>query len=275
LKVGDRSGAFLLDYGATASTLSVDVFGNGPDDAGTVVSRTISLPTFTAGTFGLAKDWISSAPAGGQLGIVGTDFLTLLTADFLFRDEGGDVRIGERPCRAADLPGHGMAAVSQRGFFSSDPSRVAAGRANVPVLYLRIGEVSVWAQIDTGYDDSARRTSIDINDALYQRLVRSGVVLEADRQLELSTCDGRESRSVYTLKNARVMITDEKGAAIADIGSPNLIRKARNGCGGIATLEEPAAQLGVSALTRLGRVVFDPKSELVWVPVDRAASRSR
>ena len=263
LTAGGRTGAFLLDYGATSSSLSADAFA--PAREGDVVREAFTLPSFASGAFSVAKYYGGRAPASGQLGIVGTDFLSLLNADFTFRDGGGgDVRLGPRSCSDA-LGASGLIAVSQAGFFSHDPSHLPPGRPNVPVLYLRIGNVRTWAQIDTGYDDTVLRPSIDINEALYQQLLVSGLALEPDRQLALTTCEGREQRQVLKVKDAKVTVETHTGTVIRELPAPHLIRKSRNGCGGIATMDAPAAQLGASVLTLLGRVVFDPKAEKIWV----------
>jgi hypothetical protein len=44
-----------------------------------------------------------------------------------------------------------------------------------------------------------------------------------------------------------------------------LILKQANGCGGIAEMAAPAAQLGASFLQLFGAVVFDPKNATVWL----------
>jgi hypothetical protein len=71
----------------------------------------------------------------------------------------------------------GFTPVAQNGFFSSDPSKAGARLPNVPVVFLRLGDVRVWAQIDTGYEDFVYSRSIDINQALFDRLVANGAKL--------------------------------------------------------------------------------------------------
>jgi hypothetical protein len=55
----------------------------------------------------------------------------------------------------------------------------------------------------------------------------------------------------------------------------HLILKPVNRCGGIAAMRMPAAQIGASFLTAFRTVVFDPKSERVWLDGGKANSRSR
>ena len=129
------------------------------------------------------------------------------------------MRLGPQSCSEA-LVASGMIAVSQAGFFSDDPSRLPPGRPNVPVLYLRIGNVRTWAQIDTGYDDTVLRPSIDINEALHQQLLVSGLALEPARQLDLTTCEGREQRQVLKVKDAKVTIRTHTGTVIRELAAP-------------------------------------------------------
>ncbi len=262
LTADGRTGPFLLDYGATASSLSSDVFR--PQTAGMkVIVNSFSLPSFPGGQFNSEQYLIAEMPRGGQLGIIGTDFLSLLSADFRFRAGAGDVVLGTKPCDAPALRARGLIAVHQSGFFSSDPSRIKAGRGNIPVLFVSIGPVSAWAQIDTGYDDRSFPPSIDVNEALYRQLSER-VALERVGEIGVATCEGVETREVYRTGSA-IAISSDSGDKIADLVNVSLIRKPANACGGIANLSEPAAQLGVSIVARLGSVVFDPRSETVWV----------
>ncbi len=251
-------GAFLLDTGATRSSLSADAFSSAE---GSVRSASISLPTFERGDFRLARYDAPERNGSARLGVIGTDFLSLLTAEFT----RGAVTLGDRPCDAKALRRRGFIPVSQKGFFSSDLSTIGVGLANVPVAYLRLGEVRAWAQIDTGYADIVIPHSVDINEALYDRLVASGVRLERQADIGVLTCEGRESRRVYAVKDRALSIENEGGEPIVETGSFRLIVKSASGCGGIGALATPAAQLGASFLKLFGTIVFDPKSATVWV----------
>jgi len=261
LEANGQAGAFLLDYGASFSTVSADRFPAwGP---GATITARFSLPTFSTARFELARYWAQRAPSGGQLGVVGTDFLSLLTADFSFSPGAKTVLLGEASCSADDLRRRGLQPVRQTGFFSSDPGRLSDGHLNIPILYLRIGGVTTWAQIDTGYDDTELRPSIDINEPLYQRLLAAGVRLEPRGTVSVSTCSGTEPRSAYTVAN--VQVETETGSVIAKLGPVALIRKPSNGCGGVAGLASPAAQASASIVAALEVIVFDPRAETVWI----------
>jgi hypothetical protein len=259
-------GAFLLDTGATQSSLSAEAF---PGPEGSVRNASISLPSFERGNFLLVDADAPSRSGGRRLGVIGTDFMSLLSAQF----SGGAVYLGDRPCEAKALRARGLVPVSEKGFFSSDPSTIGAGLANVPIVYLRVGEVRAWAQIDTGYADTVIPHSVDINEALYDRLVASGVRLERAADIGVLTCEGHESRRTYAVRDNALAIENERGQPIVETDSFRLIVKRANGCGGIGALTTPAAQLGASFLKLFGTIVLDPKSATVWL--DDSARRSR
>lgn len=260
MKADNQRGAFLLDYAATSSTLSSDRFGNR---SGRQTISNFELPTFETGHFSLARYWATRTPRSGQLGVIGTDFLSLLTADFSYRRFDRSVVISGATCNPDILDERKLVPIRQTGFFSSDPSRLKPGRPNVPVVFLQIGPVRTWAQIDTGYDDIEHRPSIDINEALYNKLVDAGVRLSDSGETRVSTCDGSETRSVYQTSNVSVLT--ETGTVVRNLGRVFLVRKKTSSCGGIANIDEPAAQAAASLLSILGEVVFDPKNETVWV----------
>ncbi len=252
------SGEFLLDYGATRSSLSADAFAMS---ARSVRTAAISLPSFEKGDFRLARYDQPVQSGRRQLGVIGTDFLSLLTAQFT----GGAVFLGDRPCDSKALSARGLVPVSQAGFFSSDLSTIRAGLPNVPVVYLRLGGVRAWAQIDTGYADTVYPRSVDINEALYDRLAASGIRLERLRDIGVWTCEGRESRPVYAVRDRVLRIENEQARPIVETESFALIVKPANGCGGIGAMSTPAAQLGASFLKLFGTIVFDPKSATIWL----------
>ncbi|WP_395697631.1 hypothetical protein [Methylocella sp.] len=250
-------GAFLIDYGATRSSLSADDFpgARGP------MSADVDLPGFSRGSFALRRYRMSRQPEGGLSGVIGTDFLSLITAQI--SDE--DVYLGEEPCDGAALEARGFTPISQRGFFSADLARTTPGRPNVPVVFVRIGGLRAFAQIDTGYDDSLEPHSVDVNEPFFDALEHGGAALERGRDIWVATCDGRESRRVYRVVGRPLMIENEQGAPIRRVDDFALIVKRPNGCGGIALMSTPAAQLGASFLKTFGTTIFDPKADRVWI----------
>jgi hypothetical protein len=254
-------GPFLLDYGATRSSLSAAAFP-GPD--GSIRTAAISLPGIARADFHLARYDLLLQPAKGQLGVIGDDLLSRVTVQLI----GNMAFLGAESCRPEALIARGLKPVAQNGFFSSDPSKISPGLPNVPVVFLRLGEIRAWAQIDTGYEDAVYPRSVDVNQPLFDRFVRSGVKVDKIDDIDVWTCEGRERRPVYRVKGRPLAIENEEGKPIVETEDFHLIVKSGNACGGIADLPEPAAQLGASFLRLFAAVIFDPKAATVWL--DRA-----
>ena len=252
------TGPFLLDYGATRSSLSAASF-SGPD--GSMRTVAISLPGIERADFHLARYFLLLQPGKGQLGVIGDDLLSQFTVQLT----DSTAFLSAETCQPEALMARGLTPVAQTGFFSSDPSKGKAGLPNVPVIFLRLGDVRVWAQIDTGYEDFVYSHSIDINQALFDRLVGSGVKLDRINDIDIWTCDGREHRPVYRIKGRPMTIENESGKEILETEDFHLVVKSANACGGIADMKEPAAQLGASFLGLFGDVIFDPKNTTVWL----------
>jgi hypothetical protein len=266
LTADGKTGPFLLDYGATRSSLSAAEF---PGPEGAIRRAAISLPGIEEADFHLARYDLLIQPERGQLGVIGGDLLSRLTVQLT----PSEVVLGAEPCRPEALIARGLTPVAQNGFFSSDPSKIDPRLPDVPVVFMRLGEVRAFAQIDTGYEDVAYARSVDINQALFERLVESGMKLDAVADLDVWTCDGHERWPVYRVKDRALGIENEGGKPIVRADDFHLIVKRANGCGGIAEMTEPAAQLGASFLQLFGTIVFDPKNATVWL--DSAVGKRR
>jgi hypothetical protein len=258
LTADGKTGPFLLDYGATRSALSADAF---PGPEGAPRKAAISLPGIEEALFHLARYDLLRQPDEGQLGVIGADLLSRLTVELT----PGAVVLGAEACRPQALIARGFTPVDQAGFFASDPAKINPGRPDVPVVFLRLGDVRAFAQIDTGYDDTAFAHSVDINQTLFERLVESGIKLDRVGDSDVWTCDGHERWPRYRLEDRPLAIENEQGKPIVQTDDFHLIVKRANGCGGIADMTEPAAQLGASFLRLFGTVVFDPKNATVWL----------
>jgi hypothetical protein len=252
------SGPFLLDYGATRSSLSASAF---PGADGSMRTAAISLPGIERADFHLARYYLLLQPGKGQLGVIGDDLLSQFTVQLT----DSTAFLSAETCQPEALIAQGFTPVAQNGFFSSDPSKAGARLPNVPVVFLRLGDVRVWAQIDTGYEDFVYSRSIDINQALFDRLVANGAKLDRIEDIDIWTCDGREHWPVYRVKDRPLSIENEQGRQIVETDDFHLIVKSANTCGGIADMPEPAAQLGASFLSLFGDVIFDPKNTIVWL----------
>lgn len=103
---------------------------------------------------------------------------------------------------------------------------------------------------------------------MYDSLIKSGVKPERFAEIVVRTCDGREKRQVYVVRDHPLVIENERGKSIVQTETFHLILKPSNACGGIAAFDTPAAQLGASFLRLFGTAVFDPKSGTVWLEGD-------
>jgi hypothetical protein len=249
------TGLFLVDYGATRSSLSVTAFG-GVD--GSARKARLPLPGVSEQAFLLR----SYDPKSPWIGILGADVLSRLVVEF----SEGVAFLGPQSCGAEGLSAAGLVPIAEKGFFSADPDDVDPAQPNVPVVFLSLGQVHVFAQIDTGYADTVYPDSVDINEPLYERLAASGVGLARVGTIGVRTCEGViESRPVYSTKGAALGVENDLGQPVARTDHFFLVVKAANACGGIGSMRKPAAQLGASFLDVFGTAVFDPKAERVWL----------
>ncbi len=261
LTADGRRGNFLLDFGATQSSISSTAF---PGKRGAIRISRFDLPTSPAGVFQLDDYGSVSAPSGGRLGIVGTDFLAKMSAHLSYGKLADILRLGAGPCDGIELKRLGFRAFPQTGAYSHDVTRLSG--PNVPVLPIAIGGIEVKAQIDSGYDDSVTPHSIDINEALLARLQVAGIDLVPAPGMRIATCSGVETRQVYTVPETALQLGVSANAPpIKTVKRFRLLVKPKNGCGGIAEMREPAAQLGASFLRTLSPLVIDGKAETVWL----------
>ena len=246
---------FLLDFGTTENVL----WTSSRTPARATRRAATDLPGVKTADFVLRFDPNASKPRQ-PAGILGTDVLSRLSIQLDERHAW----MSATSCDQSILMRAGFRPIDQKGFFSSDPTRIERHRANVPVVFLRFGMTRVWAQIDTGYADAPESNSIDINSALFDRL-GGEATLTPDGAVTVSTCQGIVKRSAFRYRAAPVAIENETGATLAVVGTSRLLLKKDNGCGGIGKIAEPAAQVGASFLRTIGPVVFDPLGERVWV----------
>ena len=277
-----RQGYFVLDFGATFSTVVPEAF------FGPLKPRPLPGLTDTYADFNFFGSWGRvRLPAGGgsglrgsvpQAGILGTDFLAahIYTLDY---PQGRLHRAGQgRFCTDEAQRAEGFAALSTRDYYADGPGRLTCPRAgspacpNVPAVPVRIGPVAAVAQLDTGYDDSAQPLSVNINVALFDALQKAGVRLQPRPEiaLQLTTCQPGVSEAVdawqlppgtalgFVGTSGRV-VRSEAGVTLFVKRTPPAARV----CGGIGTWPQPAAQLGASFFAG-GSLVVDPFSARVW-----------
>jgi hypothetical protein len=285
-RVAGRSGFFVLDFGATTSSIAPSGFAgrSAPVPSPGTPDRYDGFEFF--GPWGAVQLKLQTqTPATSnirQAGVIGTDFLAshIYTLDY----RAGRVHRAARGqfCNDAALAAAGFRALSTRDYYAEGAQRLSCplmggppNCVNVPTVPVRIGPVQTVAQLDTGYDDSREPWSININAALFDTLRRANVPLKPrpDIGLRLSTCAAGVSESIEAWQLPRTTpfgLQDVQGALLpvpAGAVVTLFVKRtpaAAAACGGIGTWAQPAAQLGASFVAR-GALVVDPFSQRVWV----------
>jgi hypothetical protein len=163
LNADSVSGRFLLDYGATKSSISARTFA-----ASNGAIASLSIPRYTPRFFELKRYADRLQPA--QIGVIGVDLLSTLAVEL----NGNTAFLSEMQCKPEQLRARRLIPIAQKGFFSSRPS-TGNKLQNVPVVFVRLGVMRTWAQIDTGYEDFVYAHSIDINQAFFEQLLKSNM----------------------------------------------------------------------------------------------------
>jgi hypothetical protein len=285
VRIAGRSGYFVLDFGATTSSITPSGFAgrSAPAPLPGSIDRYGGFEFF--GPWGPVQLRLQShTPVTSkvrQAGVIGTDFLAshIYTLDY----RAGRVHRAARGqfCSDAALAAAGFLALSTQDYYAESAQRLACPLAggppncvNVPTIPVRIGPVQTAAQLDTGYDDGRRPRSLNINPALFDALRRAGVAMtpRPDISLRLSTCVAGVSEPIEAWQLARGTtfgLQDVQRRLLPrPAGTVTLFVKrtpaAASVCGGIGTWAQPAAQLGASFVA-LGTMVADPFSQRVWL----------
>lgn len=272
-RVAGAEGAFVLDFATTNSTLDRSVFTVPPQPLAGTSDEYPSFEFF--GEWGKVrlnpadhKDFAGATPVAG---LIGTDFLAqhVYTLDYA----KNLVQRAEARSFCADdvLRAEGLAPLTSEGYYASEPGRLRADTPNVPTIPVRIAGVAAVAQLDTAFNDTTIRHSVNINRALFDAMIKSGVALTKGASVPLSTCvPGVWEDTVIYRGAARLELVGTDGAPVRSADDATFLLKetppAAMRCGGIGTWTEPAAQIGASFYVDAGRVVFDPFSSRVWLP---------
>lgn len=297
-------GDFLLDFGANGSTIDLAAFEPSapvPTSCSGDAGAPGALCTFPSFDFFGSWGAVSLVTASYsflfntviQAGIIGTDFLSV--HPFSLDYHGKRVFRAQRSafCTEAQLLASGYAPIPTGGFYTSDVSKLRplsdvitrpdAGTAgftvpNVPTVPITIAGVPALAQIDTGYDDRLHRHSININRAMFDKIMAEapGAISRFTiKDLYLTTCvPGLSQRGrAYKLEGAAEVSFLAEGGSVGrrDTGTFLFLKDAlpaAERCGGIETWDVPAAQLGASFMVDAQAVVFDPLASRVWMSKD-------
>lgn len=295
VKIGAATGAFLVDFGTTRSTIDLAAFATRPAASGcdpTLLGQSCSFEGFEFfGSWGtvtlVTADHSGVTASVREAGILGTDFLSV---NAFTLDHGGKRLLRAQQatfCGDAALTGAGLIALPSSGFYSNAPSTlkplsdVVSGAAagthvpNVPTVPLRIAGVTAAAQLDTGFDDALVPFSINVNAAFHDAITaksKTALVRAASKDLSLSTCVSGVSENVeaYTLASgvAAELLGAGDSVARRHLSAVVFVKRtpaAAEVCGGIGTWTAPAAQVAGSFFVDAGVMVFDPFGSRVWV----------
>jgi hypothetical protein len=264
LTLGGNNGNFLIDTGATQSQVETQRYGL-PAGAKIFLSG-FSLPLVQGGVFTGADLRSFSAPLGTPLGTIGTDFLSLHSIEFHYAQSQSLAVLGTGACDKTMLRRAGFVSVGLPGYYEADVSRLRRGMPNVPVIGLRIGQVSFPAQVDTGYGDLPQGV-VQVNAALMNTIRAAGIKAHAvPSDVATVGCSSTSAYERWQIDNDELSIVTMEGIIVASYQPPLLEIKTDAHCSGISTFAEPFAQIGASWLSRWGKSVFDGVNSTVWIP---------
>lgn len=272
LTVGGRTGPFLVDYGATASSVEEGLLANGNRPVTLAGPRLPGIPE--QNQFNVYDRNVTQQGVGEQLGVIGTDILSKVVVEMRFENANDVHMVVSESCDTSGLGARGFWRFDQQGFFSA--SEAEQRLPNVPVLHIDFQKgwsgnaagTRTWAQIDPGYGDPVRPYSIDINEAYYVQLTAANLPLVEVDSIAVTDCSkATRTDRVYVMPGHLLRIEDTSGAAMLRHSSFYLVRKGEVAaeCGGISTMSQPAAQFGASFLRVFGRMIFDPARQSVWI----------
>ncbi|MCB1893767.1 hypothetical protein [Accumulibacter sp.] len=283
VRVNGSPARFVVDFGADVSAITPTGFEASPPSPSPGTADRYRQFEFFGPWHNVRLLPQPVAPVAGDLrqgGVIGTDFLShhVYALDYV----GGRVyRAGaEAFCGDDVLAEAGFVAIDSRDYYAADTRNLtcpAAARRgscpNIPSVPLRIGAVAAVAQVDTGFDDSAVRHSVNINAALFDALTAAGIRLlpRPNVALTLTTCQAGvvERVEAWRLPDGIALeFVATSGAVAQRFPDATLFVKrpppAARVCGGIGTWPQPAAQLGASFFADSALIV-DPFRARVWV----------
>ncbi len=292
----EASGAFVLDFSSTFSSIDLAAFVTPPTTSGcdaTVLGSTCTVADFHV--FGavykaslVLENFSGLAGPLRQAGIVGTDFLSMHVVSLSYAENKIFAAPAATACTGDALHQAGLVALSTAGYYQHDltllnPYTIVDTTAtpgghvpNVPTVPVRIAGVSALAQLDTGFSDALVNHSVNINTAFLAALQKANptaLVRDAKLDTKLTTCmaNVQEPAEAYHLASGQQfeLIADDGSVARVWADATIFVKKtpvAAHSCGGIGTWTVPAAQVGASFYVGLGTVVFDPFAAKVWLP---------
>ena len=280
-------GLFLLDLATTRSVIDLSAFEPRPAASGCnpdLLFQNCSFAEFDFfgpwGSVTLTTQNLAGLGGVREAGIIGTDFMSQMVLTFDY--ESGEIARSFALCDDTLLSDAGFRAVSTEGFYASDYARLRpladviddanAGLSvpNVPTAVMSIGGVSLFVQLDTGFDDSLVPRSLNVNEAFFEALqgaVPGALTRDASSDLTLTTCAG-VAELVEAWRVSEPLRIETSAAPISLDNVVLFVKRtppAARVCGGIGTWDAPAGQLAASLHAELGALIVDPYSSRVWM----------
>ncbi len=271
----DAKGAWLVDYGATDS--SVNRLGNLPatdprwvgTDKKRMRLRNFDFP-YVNGSQEVANlpRSISEAGVGIQHGVIGTDLLGRQTIEFHYENPRDQHMLVSSP--GCILSNQGFFQILQAGYFGTKPEHYSMQGVNVPVVFAELRKADGTlaaskfpAQLDTGMADTVWSRTVYVNDALWTKIKTNEAI--SIGKLDVNQCNSSAKLEVWVLPGTQLQITDQAGYGLtkdpmfpAYYIVPLKQEPIDSPCGGIATRTTPAAMIGSSFLRSFGTIVVDP-----------------
>jgi hypothetical protein len=231
-----------------------------------------------------------------QSGVVGTDLLSQyvyaidLAVRKIFQSSFTDT------CSPAQLMENRFLPLSTAGYFSNDPEakklfsiqHVRPRQKNAenltvpngPVVSIKLAQTSGVAMIDSGFDDRNYPFSVNINLAMLNEVNKNEVnrkesILIRASEIPVTTLEtcikgAAVTTTAYRLRHGETFaLVSTTGESVRTYTNAIFFLKSVTAqaleCGGIATWETPAAQIGASFLKDFGAIVFNAKTQTVWI----------
>jgi hypothetical protein len=278
IRLGNRSGNFLVDTGTSFSAVDSRVFGLKSGTSVTLAGST--FPTVAAARVRVLDLHGHPAPPGGFAGIIGNDLLRERLVAFRYDQTPATLTILAQPCSWQTMTAAGFVPISLGGYDAQRARRVRAIWAGQPALFVRIGGVAAPVGLDSGFSELAptpRAGTLQVNEAFLARLQEAGVAMTPGKPRRDIDCRGESvERAVWQVEEASLAFTSESGKEIFRYQPPTLevLPRAR-GCGRIEAAAEPFGLVGAAYLQVWGTVIVDGRNEQVWLSPQQARALYR
>lgn len=280
-----KTGPFLLDYGASASSLEHGIWvipaidpRVSTDAGGQQIKATgLSLPGWATApvTLRIFDRNLYLTDGRQQHGVIGVDLIERQNVELHYEQAGkryAVISAYNASCDTSQLKSKKFIKLGQAGHWAHG-GVAADGIHNGPVAYFALSDEkgtvtkTFWAQIDTGYEDSLLTHSIDINKALLDALQSVGAPLVEGPSVQVKGCDGSaRMRRTFVAPGRTLRVKSDTGEEVVQLKSFHLVLKDKaEGCGGISAAPEPAGQMGASFLEAFGTTVFMGSTKEVWI----------